>query len=95
MKKLLLVAVLTFSFPAGAAIAQDRPLPGADAGGPGSSAVGAPASPQRPKMADVDKNKNGAIELAELPPESQLAKRFSTRDHNGDGSLTPDEYFLP
>jgi hypothetical protein len=41
----------------------------------------------------VDKNADGMIQKEELASDSQLYKRFATRDTNNDGTLTKDEYF--
>ena len=42
-----------------------------------------------------DTNGDGCIEPSEVTPGGQLAKRFATRDTNGDGKLCKDEYFVP
>ncbi len=41
----------------------------------------------------TDKNGDGMIQKEELAGDSQLYKRFETRDTNNDGTLTKDEYF--
>ena len=43
----------------------------------------------------VDKDGDGCLSKSEITPGSQLEKRFSTRDANGDGMLCKDEYFFP
>ena len=43
----------------------------------------------------VDKDGDGCLSPAELTPGGQLAKRFATRDTNGDGKLCKDEYYTP
>ena len=45
-------------------------------------------------MLAPDKNGDGFLEMSELEPNSQLAKRLATRDANGDGKLSRDEYFF-
>lgn len=47
------------------------------------------------KVPAEDKNGDGCIEKSEVNPGSQMEKRFSTRDTNGDGKLCKDEYFAP
>lgn len=47
------------------------------------------------KVPAKDVNGDGCIEPSEVTPGGQLAKRFSTRDTNGDGKLCKDEYFVP
>lgn len=42
--------------------------------------------------ADVDGD--GCLSQTEIPPDSQLSKRFATRDANHDGKLCKDEYFV-
>ena len=78
----------------------DRPLPGADMMAPGSNVVGTPdygkdvkvlGAAERPSP---DKNGDGFLDSSELEPGSQLAKRLATRDTNGDGKLSRDEYFF-
>lgn len=83
-----------------AAANADRPLPGADMMAPGSNVVGTPDYGKDVKITGAtgavspDKNGDGFLEMSELEPDSQLAKRLATRDANGDGKLSRDEYFF-
>ena len=70
-------------------------LPGASLDAPGSSTVGAPAVGAPLKDIWTDSNGDGMVQKAEVKPDSQLYKRFATRDKNGDGVLSGDEYYLP
>jgi hypothetical protein len=70
-------------------------LPGATLDAPGSSTVGAPAVGAPLKDIWTDSNGDGLVQKSEVKPDSQLAKRFATRDKNGDGVLSSDEYYLP
>ena len=58
--------------------------------GLGAPAVGAPL-----KDIWTDSNGDGLVQKSEVKPDSQLAKRFATRDKNGDGVLSSAEYYLP
>lgn len=42
----------------------------------------------------LDKNGDGFLDSTEIEPGSQLAKRLQTRDANGDGKLSRDEYYF-
>ncbi|MEC9362333.1 MAG: EF-hand domain-containing protein [Sinimarinibacterium flocculans] len=73
----------------------------ADQMAPGGEWVGTPnygasstaaASKKKTCFADFDTDGDGGLSTSELDPNSQLYKRFSTRDANGDGKLTRDEY---
>lgn len=70
-------------------------LPGASLDAPGSATVGAPAAGAPLKDIWTDSNGDGQVQKAEVKPDSQLYKRFATRDKNGDGVLSGDEYYLP
>lgn len=73
----------------------------ADQMAPGGEWVGTPnygatsattASTKRSCFADFDTDGDGGLSPSELDPGSQLYKRLSTRDANGDGKLSRDEY---
>jgi len=83
----MLVALLVIGGMAGNAIAQTAPAP--STGVPGASAATNP----KISAAWTDKNGDGLIQKDELAPNSQLYKRFDTRDTNHDGTLTRDEYY--
>ncbi|AXQ30875.1 hypothetical protein D0B54_20275 [Solimonas sp. K1W22B-7] len=70
-------------------------LPGSSLDAPGSSTVGAPAVGEPTKAMWTDTNGDGLVQKSEVKPDSQIYKRFATRDHNGDGVLSPDEYYVP
>jgi len=95
----LFLALALAATPA-AAMAEPRPLPGADLMAPGSTAVGTPDYGSSVKPASdtatpsPDRNGDGYVELSELAPDSQLAKRFATRDHDRDGKLSREEYYF-
>lgn len=100
LRKLLLGAALLATF---GAHADNGGVPGWDPMAPGSKTVGAPnygkssisgGVSSRPTLSTADKNGDGFLDKSELDPESQLYKRFATRDKDGDGKLGPDEYFM-
>ena len=63
---------------------------------PAGAAVGQTPVPGSAKAGRWDdKNNDGIIQKDEVTPGSQLEKRFATRDKNGDGQLSPDEYYVP
>ncbi len=73
----------------------------ADQMAPGGEWVGTPnygasstaaASTKKSCFADFDSDGDGGLSPSELDPDSQLYKRLSTRDANGDGKLGRDEY---
>lgn len=76
------------------------PYPSHDVMAPGSNAVGTPdygasvKSKAAGEAASPDKNGDGFVEASEIEPNSQLAKRLATRDANGDGKLSRDEYYF-
>ena len=96
-KTLFLAAALVAST---STYANERPLPGADMMAPGSNVVGTPDYGKDVKVAGAaaaaspDKNGDGFVDASEAEPGSQLAKRLKTRDSNGDGKLSRDEYFF-
>lgn len=97
-KTLFLAAALVAST---ATLANERPLPGADMMAPGSNVVGTPDYGKDVKVAGAgaataspDKNGDGFVDSTEAEPGTQLAKRLKTRDTNGDGKLSRDEYFF-
>jgi hypothetical protein len=100
LRKLLLGAALLAAF---GVHADNGGVPGWDPMAPGSKTVGAPnygksggssGSSSKPTMSMADKNGDGFLDKSELDPDSQLYKRFATRDKDGDGKLGPDEYFM-
>ncbi len=76
----MVVIALLFS---GSAVAED------------SFSTAAATAASNPVISKIwtDKNADGMIQKEELSPDSQLYKRFATRDANKDGTLTRDEYF--
>ena len=70
-------------------------LPGSSLDAPGSNTVGAPAVGEPTKAMWTDTNGDGLVQKSEVKPDSQIYKRFATRDKNDDGVLGPDEYYLP
>jgi hypothetical protein len=96
MKKHLIGAAVLALMTTAAALAEDaRPLPGSGLNAPGSNILGAPPVGAPSSAMWTDKNGDGAVDRDEVAPGSQLEKRFATRDHNKDGKLTPDEYYVP
>ncbi len=87
--KVLTVALLVSS----AAYAGTGTLPGHGLDAPGSGSVGAPPGTSSTSSQWTDTNGDGLMQLSEVTPGSQMAKRFATRDANRDGTLTRDEYF--
>ncbi|MGQ0620575.1 MAG: hypothetical protein ACT4QA_11760 [Panacagrimonas sp.] len=83
--KHVVAAVVLFAA-GGAAMAQD---------GAGAFAFTETVDISKVKVPGKDTNGDGCLEPAELTPGGQLAKRFATRDTNGDGKLCKDEYFTP
>jgi hypothetical protein len=90
MKKTVIVA-LALSVVSGVAFAQANTY-STQATGAGAFAPGSPLTVNNTNYTDT--NGDGALTPDELPPDSQLAKRFATRDANKDGRLTRDEYFF-
>lgn len=87
MNKLFIAAALMMV--SGAAMAQANDVSGANpAGMTGPSAFAVNNTNY------TDTNGDGALDRSELKPGSQLERRFATRDKNGDGKLTCDEYFF-
>jgi hypothetical protein len=82
-KKFLLVGFLS-AFAVGVATAQDS-----------ETTYKGPEDKSRIKIPGIDKNGDGCLDMTEIDPNGQLAKRFSTRDVNHDGKLCKDEYFTP
>lgn len=58
-------------------------------------AIGPATAASNPVLSKIwtDSNGDKTIQKEELAPDSQLYKRFATRDANKDGTLTRDEYF--
>lgn len=58
-------------------------------------AIGPATAATNPVISKIwtDTNGDKTIQKEELAPDSQLYKRFATRDANRDGTLTRDEYF--
>jgi len=98
LRKSLFIVLALAAIPALASA--QRPMPSSDRMAPGSAAVGTPDYGPGVKVGGAeatsspDRNGDGVVELSELEPNSQLAKRFATRDHNRDGKLTREEYFF-
>lgn len=92
-------AIAALALTLGTAQAQ-TPYPSHDVMAPGSNAVGTPDYGASVKVkgstgpASPDKNGDGFIDSTEIEPGSQLAKRLQTRDANGDGKLSRDEYYF-
>lgn len=91
MNKTMIVA-LALATLSGGALAQANSY-STQATGAGAFAPNSPLTVNNTNYKDA--NGDGALTPDELPPGSQLAKRFSTRDTNKDGRLTRDEYYFP
>lgn len=85
----LLVAAMTVA--ASAAFAQEQNSQTFGHMGPPVSK----ASLQNTNSSTLDKDGDGLVCKNELSPGSQLYSRFATRDSNGDGCLSKDEYWMP
>lgn len=81
MNKFVIVSSIVIGLVSAAALAEDSKYPGT-----------APGTLSNTDYAD--KNGDGCLTPDELKPDSQLAKRFSTRDKNKDGKICKDEYYF-